>query len=97
MDTNNLAVKLAAIKAVSDAVKLAEADVKDHLRDAMAPGDRKQATTADGEDVATISFSKSSASARVTDPVAFTKWVAETHPQEVHRPITVDADDLPPF
>jgi hypothetical protein len=90
-----LAVKAAAIKAVKDAAAQAETATKAALKEHMGAGDRTSARLLQGDDdVATITYSKTSAEAIVTDPRALTAWVLANHPDEIHSPVEVDADDL---
>jgi hypothetical protein len=93
MRTTDAAVKLAAIKAVKDAVAAAETDAKAYLTGAMDPGDRKNAVLGE-ESVGTVSYSKTSAKAVVNDRAAFTSWATDAHPEEVRVEVTLDADDV---
>jgi hypothetical protein len=95
MSTRDLAVKLAAIKAVKDALGKAEAITKVHLEEALDPGDRKDARLGpDDPSLGTITYSKTSAKAVVTDRAAFTAWATNAYPTEVRVPVTLDADDM---
>lgn len=92
-DIRELSIKAAAIKAVADAVKLAGDETRAAIADHLDAGDRKHAKI--GEDsVATISFSTSSATAKVTDPEAFLGWVVRNRPDQLRRRVTVSAYDL---
>jgi hypothetical protein len=93
MDAKMLATKLAVIHAVEGAVKDAKATTKAALENHLDAGDRMYARH-DGEEVGTISRSKSSATARVTDRAAFTAWCADAYPGEVRVTLTLDADVL---
>lgn len=86
-------VQLAVTKAIKDAATANEKAVKAHLETVMAAGDRKTANLGD-RDLGTVSYSKASPSARVTDRDAFTAWVTDAHPTEVGVAVTVDADVL---
>lgn len=90
----DLVVKAAAIKAIQTAAAAAEKEVKDHLEVALDAGDRKTAAV-DGQSAATITYAKTSASARITNAAEFEAWVQANHPEEIHSvPITVDPEDL---
>lgn len=90
----DLVVKAAAVKAVEDAVSDAKAEIKAALEDALDPGDRKTALI-DGSSAATITYTTTTATARITNPAAFLAWVQVNHPEHMTRkPITVDPDDL---
>lgn len=92
-DVRELVLQLAVAKAVADQVKLVQDAVKRQLEEAMDPGDRKSAAI-NGADVGTVSFAKTSAEAVVVDAAAFTEWAAETAPDKVSHPLTVDAADV---
>lgn len=90
----HLTVKLAVIKAIQKAAGEAEKATKTALAEVMDPGDRKTAALGD-RNLGTVSYSKTSPTAKVTDADAFAAWVLANHPTEVEEPaVTVPADDL---
>lgn len=92
--TRDLVVKAAAVKAVKDAVAAAEAEVKAALERALDPGDRKVAMI-DGQPAATVTFTKTSATATITNHHDFQAWVQAHHPEEIESvPVEVDPEDL---
>ena len=79
-----MAVKLAAIKAVRDALDAAEKDAKAALAAAgMGPGDRVHARVSDGVSGGTVSMSAPKGTWKVRDEDAFTRWVQESRPDEI--------------
>lgn len=74
-----------AVKAEGKAAKLAIADAF-----AETGADRVRVTDDDGTDLGTVSRSRGRATAKVTDPDAFTAWVAAAHPEAIVT--TVDPD-----
>lgn len=74
-----------AAKLISDAVAAEHKPVKAELLDTMtaAGAERVRVTDADGDNLGTVSLSAGRASAKLTDPAAFTAWVAERYPSEM--------------
>lgn len=83
MSAREVALRLAALKAVKDALTKEEGSSKGALMDDLDPGDRKQAALPDGTKVATVSVSQREAAFKVTDERAFLAWVKE------HRPTAI--------
>lgn len=78
-----LALRLAAIKAVKDVVTAAEKAAKAEAADVLDPGDRKNAVTDDGASVGTITYAQPSDALRVVDESAFLAWVKQNRPSAV--------------
>lgn len=90
-NARRLFVQAAAIKAVKEAVLLAEEKVKTEIKGVTNAGDRLTAALEDGISLATVSRSKTGPKAEVTDPTAFTQWVVANHPSEIEHPMRIDA------
>lgn len=70
---------VAALKTkVLEAYELARTEAGDH----MDPGDRKAAQLGDGK-LGHVTVANGSTRAKVTNEDAFTKWVADNHPDEI--------------
>lgn len=82
MSKEDIALGMLALKHAMDRIKPAQDALRAQARDLMAKKERV-AVVIDGEVIGTISKSKPSRKARVTDPVAFQAWVTENYPDHV--------------
>ncbi len=84
----DVAVRVAALKALYDKVRDAYNAARAEAADTLQPGDRLRATLPDGANIGTVSVVEGRTTAKVTDPDALLKWVQVNAPTEietVHR------------
>lgn len=74
-----------AAKLIADAVKAEHDPVKASLLAAMRDGgvERVRVADDDGSDLGAVSLGQRKPAAKVTDPQAFTAWVAKNYPGEI--------------
>ncbi len=79
----DVAVRVAALKALYDRVKDAYNTARDEAATVLQPGDRLRATLSDGANIGTVTVVEGRTTAKVTDPDALLKWVQVNAPSEV--------------
>lgn len=84
MNANDLATRLAAIKAAKTILDREETAAKAALLAELGPGDRKHARV-DGADCATVSVSAAEPGLVVTDADAFLAWCRANAPEAVEE------------
>lgn len=84
MNANDLATRLAAIKAAKTLLDREEKAAKTALLAELGPGDRKHARV-DGADCATVSVSGAEPGLTVDDPDAFLAWCKTNTPDAVEE------------
>jgi hypothetical protein len=82
-DPREVAVRLAALKALLDRVKDAYNAARAEAADTLEPGDRLGATLTDGANIGTVTVVEGRTTAKVTDPHALLAWVQTNAPSEV--------------
>ena len=86
-DLNNLAIRAAVLKILSDRVNTELKEVKEEIQDILGPEGRKNPTF-DGVKLASVFVSKHGRFS-VNNKKLFTDWVAENYPTEVHEVLEV--------
>lgn len=82
--TNELALRVAALRALRDQAGQAFDEAKTELEKSMEKGDTLAVfSPIDRTEIGSVSKSKPKPAARVADQVAFAAWVGEHHPDEV--------------
>ena len=80
---HDVALRLAVLKILvaelAEAKQAADAEVRDTWR----RGDRLTAALPDGKLVGAVTLAKGRATATITDPDAYEKWIHATHPEQV--------------
>jgi hypothetical protein len=80
-----VAVRVAALKALYDKVKDAYNQARADALEALQPGDRLHAALPDGADIGTVSVVPAKTTAKVTNPAALLEWVTVNAPDEVEH------------
>ena len=78
----------AILKLLGDKLSAAKATAASKILGGWFPGDRLTAVLPGGIPIGTVTLTKGSTTAKVTDADAYTAWVAQNHPDEVET-ITV--------
>lgn len=82
--TNELALRVAALRALRDRAGQAFDDAKTELETSMEKGDTLAVfSPIDRTEIGSVSKSKPKPAARIFNPDAFAAWVGEHHPDEV--------------
>jgi hypothetical protein len=82
--TNELALRVAALRALRDQAGQAFDDAKTELETSMEKGDTLAVfSPIDRTEIGSVSKSKPKPAARISDLTAFAAWVGERHPDEV--------------
>ena len=83
MSARTAALRLAALYALKDAITTAYNEARKEAEDELDPSDRKSAVLPNGANIGTISYTKGSFTAKVTDPDLLLGWVKDNAPGEV--------------
>lgn len=91
--SDELIQQAAALKVISDYTKDLYDDVRDEVAKVMKPGDRRQAESPEGMHIGTVSRSKPTPKAIITDRTALTAWLSERYPDMIESGTVVNASD----
>ena len=80
---HDLALRLTVLKILVAELAAAKKAADAEVRDTWRRGDRLTAALPDGKLVGAVTLAKGRATAHVSDPDAYEKWIAAVHPEQI--------------
>lgn len=93
MIPQELALRFALLKVLTDELKTAKAVADCEVRDGWRPSDRLTATIPGGADIGTVTLANGKTTANVTDLATYEAWASEAHPEWIET-VTVTRVNL---
>jgi hypothetical protein len=87
ISTNDLAVKLAVLRALKSRIRDIELQVSEHFLSTMDVGDAKAAALPDGTRLGKVTKAAGKSTPQVVDESAFLNWVEQNHPSEIQSSV----------
>lgn len=87
ISTNDLAVKLAVLRALKSRIRDIEVELSEHFLSTMDIGDAKAASLPDGTRLGKVTKASGKQTPQVVDEHAFLTWVQQNHPSEIQESV----------